>query len=354
MALVTHLSFNDEGTGNMDTLLTLATDERAARIALAVITDPTDATTGHLLAVHGAVSTVTILTDDALVPGLDNVESQLWRKRLTPRVEPRLIQEALDFTEHGGFKTLIPGDGNYPGSLHDLGDGAPYVLWVEGEESLLAMPESDRFTITGARAATSYGVQVANEISADLASDGKVIVAGGAYGIDGEVHRSALAVAGHTIAVMAGGIDRPYPAGHRDLLERVSDVGLLVSEQPPGAPPTRARFMARARIEAALSGSTTIVEAGSRSGSLLVAQQAHSLGRSVGAVPGPVTSATSYGPHRLIAQGIASVVTNANDVRAFSEKQPSSGSMPQLSAEAFRMERYSARARAAHSAHRDL
>ena len=134
----------------------------------------------------------------------------------------------------------------------------------------------------------------------------------------------------------------------------MSDVGLLVSEQPPGAPPTRARFMARARIEAALSGSTTIVEAGSRSGSLLVAQQAHSLGRSVGAVPGPVTSATSYGPHRLIAQGIASVVTNANDVRALSEKQPSSGSMPQLSAEAFRMERYSARARAAHSAHRDL
>ena len=101
---------------------------------------------------------------------------------MRPRLEPQLIQEALDLTEHGGFKTLIPGDGNYPASLNDLGDGAPYVLWVKGEESLLAMPESDRFTITGARAATSYGVQVANDLSADVASDGNVIVAGGAYG----------------------------------------------------------------------------------------------------------------------------------------------------------------------------
>src|SRR5699024_5064147 len=137
-------------------------------------------------------------------------------------------------------------------------------------------------------------------------------------------------------------------------LERVSDVGLLVSEQPPGATPTRARFMARARIEAALSGSTTLIEAGSRSGSLLVAQQAHSLGRSVGAVPGPVTSATSYGTNRLSSQSIASVVTNANDVRALPEKQPSLGSMPQLGVEAFRMDRYSAHVRAVHSAHRDL
>src|SRR5690625_714108 len=91
-----HLPFNDEENENMDTLLTFATDERAARIALIVITDPADATTGRLLAVHGAVSTVMMLADDAPVPGLDNVEAQLWRKRLLPRVEPRLIQEALD------------------------------------------------------------------------------------------------------------------------------------------------------------------------------------------------------------------------------------------------------------------
>ena len=105
----------------MDTLLTVAADERAERIALTVITDPGDATTGHLLAVHGAVNTVMLLADDAPVPGLDNVEAQLWRKRLLPRVEPRLIQEALDLTERGGFKTLIPSDDNYPASLHEIG-----------------------------------------------------------------------------------------------------------------------------------------------------------------------------------------------------------------------------------------
>ena len=312
----------------MNTLLAFTTDERAARIALTMITDPTDATTGHLLAVHGAVNTVTMLADDAPVPGLDNVEARpVGINARCPGWNHRLIQEALDLTEHGGSKTLIPSDGNYPASLHDL--RRQVLPMSSGSKARIRYSQCHRaipLPITGARAATSYGVQVANDISADLASDGKVIVAGGAYGIDGEVHRSALAAAGHTIAVMAGGIDRPYPAGHRDLLERVSDVGLLVSEQPPRATPTRARFMARARIEAALSGSTTIIEAGSRSGSLLVAQQAYSLGRNVGAAPGPVTSATSFGPHRLIAQGIASVVTNANDVRALSEKQPPSGS----------------------------
>lgn len=181
-----------------------------------------------------------------------------------------------------------------------------------------------------------------------------MLIAGGAYGIDGAVHQSALSVAGHTVAVMPGGIDRPYPAGHRDLLERVGDLGLLISELPPGATPTRWRFMARARIEAALSSSTTIVEAGYRSGSLLVAEHARSLGRMVGAVPGPVTSAASAGPHRLLAEGIAHVVTNANDVRALSEQPSISGSKPPLSADAFRMDRHSAAIRDAHSVRRDF
>lgn len=133
----------------------------------------------------------------------------------------------------------------------------------------------ERFTITGARAASPYGVHVANELASDLASDGRVIVTGGTYGIDGAVQHSALGVGGHTIAVMPGGLDLLYPAGHRDLLERVGDLGLLVSELPPGATPTRSRFIAHARIETALSGSTTIVEAGHRSGSLLIAEHAH-------------------------------------------------------------------------------
>lgn len=338
----------------MDTLLTLAWDERTARIALATIAEPGDATTGHILSSHGAVATVTMLSDDGPVPGLDNVEVQLWRKRLVPRVEPQLIREAIDRTELGEFEMLIPGDSGYPASLDELGESAPYALWVKGAKSLLATPMSERFTVTGARAASSYGVQVANEIASNLARDEKVLIAGGAYGIDGAVHQSALSVAGHTVAVMPGGIDRLYPAGHRDLLERVGDLGLLVSELPPGATPTRSRFIARARIEAALSGSTTIIEAGFRSGSLLVAEQAHALGRGVGAVPGPVTSASSAGPHRLLAEGIARVVTNANDVRALSEQPPTDGPTPQVSVDAFGMGRHSANIRDARSARRDF
>lgn len=315
----------------MDTLLAFATDERTARIALTTITEPDDATTGQVLSSLGAASTLTILSDDGAVPGLDHVEAQLWRKRLLPRIEPRLIRDAIDRTDQGEFSTLIPGDENYPGSLHDLGHRAPIILWVKGAESLLSTPVNERFTITGARAATSYGIHVANELASDLARDGKVLIAGGAYGIDGAVHQSALSVPGHTVAVMPGGVDRPYPVGHRKLLDRVADLGVLVSEMPPGATPTRWRFMARARIEAALSGSTTIVESGARSGSLLVAEVARSLGRSVGAVPGPVTSATSAGPHRLLAAGTARVVTNSNDIRALSEDPRTAERITELS-----------------------
>ncbi|WP_373425636.1 DNA-processing protein DprA [Microbacterium sp. W4I4] len=105
---------------------------------------------------------------------------------------------------------------------------------------------------------------------------------------------------GKTIAVLAGGVDRAYPAGHTDLFARIEQQGLLVSEVAPGVAPTRQRFLDRGRIMAALSSTTVIVEAGARSGSLRVANEAVELGRSVGAVPGPVTSAASYGSNILL------------------------------------------------------
>ena len=173
---------------------------------------------------------------------------------------------------------------------------------------------SDLVTITGARAATSYGEHVAAKLASDLANTERVVVAGGAYGIEGAAHRAALASGGDTIAVMANGVDRMYPMGHRELLERVADLGLMVSEVPPGAVPTRHRFLARARLMAALSATTVVVEAGVRSGSMTVARRAHELGRTVGAVPGPVTSATSAGPHNLLQDGLARLVTESADL----------------------------------------
>lgn len=148
-----------------------------------------------------------------------------------------------------------------------------------------------------------------------------LVIAGGAYGIDSAAHRGVLAVGGQTIAVLATGVDRRYPAAHTELLDRIGDTGPLVSELPPGITPTRDRFIARNRLMAALSGGVVIPEAG---GTVWVAYDrahrspltAHRLGRSVGAVPGPVTSAVSNGPNELIKQGAASVVTQTSDVTA--------------------------------------
>lgn len=149
-----------------------------------------------------------------------------------------------------------------------------------------------------------------------MADEERIVVAGGAYGIEEAAHRAVLAAGGQTIAVLAGGLDRPYPAGHSDMLRQIGDVGLLVSELPPGATPTRHRFIARNRLMAALSGTTVIPEASARSGSMAAVLTARELGRGVGAVPGPVTSAASTGTNELIKQHFASLVTQPSDVIA--------------------------------------
>lgn len=175
---------------------------------------------------------------------------------------------------------------------------------------------SDRVTITGSRASTSYGEHVTVDLATGMADEERIVVADGAYGIKGAAHRAVLAAGGQTVAVLAGGLDRPYPAGHSDMLRRIGDVGLLVSEVPPGAAPTRHRFIARNRLMAALSGATVIPEAGARSGSMATVLTAREVGRGVGAVPGPVTSAASTGTNELIRQRFASLVTQPSDVIA--------------------------------------
>lgn len=297
----------------MATLAELVQGERAARIALSMIAEPNDPATGHVLAHSGGIETLRLIESDDPVPGLDRVEAMMWRERLTDQNTPSLPDQIAQAQRHG-FGTLIPADNEWPSGLNDLGDRAPYLLWTRGATSLLTTVLSDRVTFTGSRASTAYGEHVAGELAAGMADEERVVVSGGAFGVEGAVHRSVLAASGHTIAVLAGGLDRPYPAAHRELLNRIGDVGLLVSELPPGAAPTRHRFQARNRLMAALSGATIIPEASVRSGSMTTVRQARSLGRGVGAVPGPVTSAASSGPNQLIKQGVASVVTEPSDV----------------------------------------
>ncbi|AQA05961.1 DNA protecting protein DprA [Mycobacterium sp. MS1601] len=190
----------------------------------------------------------------------------------------------------------------------------PLVLWAIGPEN--ADDISRRAAaVVGTRACTAYGEQMAADLSAGLVESGVAVVSGGAFGIDGAAHRTVLACEGVTVAVLAGGIDVPYPAGHSALLHRVATNGLLLSEYPPGVRPARHRFLTRNRLVAALSGATVVVEAGLRSGAANTAAWARSLGRTVCAVPGPVTSSASAGCHQLLRNdGDAVLVTRAQEI----------------------------------------
>ncbi|MCW2514862.1 MAG: hypothetical protein JWR11_3904 [Mycobacterium sp.] len=188
----------------------------------------------------------------------------------------------------------------------------PMVLWVVGQDSLVDVAERS-CAIVGTRAATSYGEYQAADLAAGLAERDVAVISGGAFGIDGVAHRAALGAEGLTVAVLAGGIDVPYPAAHTAMLRRIGEQGLLVTEYPPGIRPARHRFLTRNRLVAALGGATIVVEAGLRSGAANTAAWAEALGRLVGAYPGPVTSAASAGCHVLIRNG-AQLVTRAEDV----------------------------------------
>lgn len=236
----------------MASLADYTPDERTARVMLSIIAEPADSRVGRLLGRVGAVETIRILdTSDGAMPGMRREDAEVLRHRA------RLASEGADFDRllprllDARFTPLIPGDREWPAGLDDLGDRKPYLLWTDGAPSLLTSPVSDLVTLTGARASTPYGDAVAREIASGLAQEEKVIVAGGSYGIEAAAHRAALATGGSTVAVLAGGIDRNYPHGNTELLDTIRDVGAVVSEQPPGATPTRFRFLARARVLAA-------------------------------------------------------------------------------------------------------
>lgn len=299
----------------MATLAEQAQGERMARVVLSMIAEPDDLTTGYILGRHGGVATLSLVESDHDVTGLGRANVLLWRERLRARIAPDLMERVAEAEQHG-FGTLIPADREWPAGLDELGDRAPYLLWTQGATSFLATALSDRVTITGARASTHYGEHVTNDLATGLADEERVVIAGGAYGIDNAAHRGVLAAGGQTIAVLATGLNRRYPAAHTELLDRIGDTGLLVSELPPGVAPTRDRFIARNRLMAALSGGVVIPEAGVRSGSIATVLTARGLGRGVGAVPGPVTSVASSGPNELIRQGVAALVTRPDDVIA--------------------------------------
>jgi DNA processing protein len=175
----------------------------------------------------------------------------------------------------------------------------PVALWVRGPARLDELVDRS-VAVVGSRASTAYGEHVAGEVGYQLGERGWTVVSGGAFGIDAAAHRGALAAEAPTLAVLACGVDRPYPAAHGALFSRIAETGLLVSEWPPGCAPLRHRFLVRNRLIAALTRGTVVVEAAARSGAQATAKRAHRLGRQVMVVPGPVTSAMSVGCHELL------------------------------------------------------
>lgn len=172
---------------------------------------------------------------------LDVGEIDKGLARWTPRLAERTVLHALGTARRVGLALVLPGDPRWPEQLDALEAHAPLCLWARGD--LRAASGERSIAIVGARAATSYGEHVAMELSAELTGRGFVVVSGAAYGIDGVAHRAALAAGGPTVAVLAGGADRAYPAGHAELLDRIQANGVVLSELPPGAAPTRWRFL---------------------------------------------------------------------------------------------------------------
>ncbi|MGB8389480.1 DNA-processing protein DprA [Mycobacterium sp.] len=226
----------------------------------------------------------------------------------------------LELLARRGGRLITPDDDEWPllafaafGSAGAKRRGAPpLVLWAQGPARLDDVAHRAA-ALVGTRAATAYGETVVADLAAGLVERSVAVVSGGAYGIDGAAHRAALACDGVTVAVLAGGLDIPYPAGHSALLHRIAQSGLLFSEYPPGVRPARHRFLTRNRLVAAVSGAAVVVEAGLRSGAANTAAWARALGRVVAAVPGPVTSSASEGCHALLRHG-AELVTRAEDI----------------------------------------
>ena len=290
--------------------------ESYARAVWSCLVEPGDAVAGRLVAATGAADALRVALDRSLAvdPAAEVSRQQLAQARARWRPRAGDVAHPLRVARDRRVRLLTPGDPEWPCGLDDLGEHTPLCLWVRGDPRLLPGTRP-AVAFVGARAATGYGEHVVMEWAAELAGSGVTIVSGAAYGIDGMAHRAALAVGGTTVAMLAGGVDRAYPAGHTELLSRIAAHGVVASEVPCGSAPTKWRFLQRNRCISALAQATVVVEAGWRSGSLNTAGHAASLGRPLGAVPGPITNAASAGCHRLLREFDARCVTSADDVR---------------------------------------
>lgn len=239
------------------------------------------------------------------------------RLRWNRRMERTLNAEAHMAATCGAW-LVTPADPLWPPQLNDLGPARPYGLWCRGDSRhLLDLASAPSVALVGSRDPSIYGTEATTHLAAELARRGYTVISGGAMGIDIAAHRAALTQQGSdlpTIAFMAGGLDRLYPAQNSDTLNMIVDSGLIMSEVSVGNTPTRWRFLERNRLIAALARHTIVVEARWRSGALNTARHAMEIGRTLWAVPGQINSPNSVGTNRLLRDGLAQTLTEAADI----------------------------------------
>lgn len=239
------------------------------------------------------------------------------RLRWNRRMERTLNAEAHMAATCGAW-LVTPADPLWPPQLNDLGPARPYGLWCRGDSRhLLDVASAPSVALVGSRDPSIYGTEATTHLAAELARRGYTVISGGAMGIDIAAHRAALTQQGSdlpTIAFMAGGLDRLYPAQNSDALNMIVDRGLIMSEVSVGNTPTRWRFLERNRLIAALARHTIVVEARWRSGALNTARHAMEIGRTLWAVPGQINSPNSVGTNRLLRDGLAQTLTEAADI----------------------------------------
>lgn len=244
----------------------------------------------------------------------DHVADQLkltapLKKAVKQQTRREVVFDLLQQRTASGIDYVCCFDEDYPILLRHIPD-PPLTLFYRGDIQLLQQPA---IGVVGSRKPTSYGRASCAYLVKEMVQAGLVIISGLAHGIDGEAHRTALAAGGKTVAVLGCGIDQVYPASHRLLFQKIASLGLLISEYPPGTPPVPGLFPERNRIISGLSLGILVVEAAEKSGSLITADCALEQGREVFAIPGPIFSSVSSGPHNLIKQG-AKLVTSCDDV----------------------------------------
>jgi DNA processing protein len=287
----------------------MALSERAARMGLSCVVDGGDPAITDTVDRLGPQATWAQLTSGGFGAPLAERAAAVDLDAVAQRASAAQV------------RFVVPNDDEWPDALGDLRHaqavqrrgGVPFGLWLRGPRHLAEMVARS-VAIVGSRAATSYGAGIATDLAADLAHHEVTVISGGAYGIDAAAHRGALTVGGPTLCVVANGVDLAYPPGNGRLFELLANDQLLVSELPPGAHPTRVRFLARNRLIAVLANGTVVVEAALRSGARNTATWTVECSRQLMAVPGPVYSTMSAAPHLMIRNGQATLVTCAADV----------------------------------------